>query len=190
LTRKRGCYHIIVLLKKILLTLVGVAGLSGVSWGDIAPVKFNLPYGDDNPPTEWLIDDLHEGGLHLVSGSAYGLAILHPSSGGVGAGYQLQIYRPGGDIYYSGSDFSNLIREDHSYAGDPSTHDFPATINFSDWIADQETFDYLHGLEFIGDALAPPNFQSLEGSAGAFVTQAQDLNVGLVFQDGQWAPAE
>jgi len=75
--------------------------------------------------------------------------------------------------------------------GPPTPHNIPSPINFLEVEGVGENFLTVLQSDF------PQGFPSrLAGggmnnnaSGGAFVEQAKELNVGLVFQDGQWTPA-
>lgn len=85
-----------------------------------------------------------------------------------------------------------------------STLIFPSTLNFSDHIANQNVKDFFeYGLGIEGQRAslfssaptyytppAPPSPEDGGASGGVISEQAQQLNIGLSFRNGQWVPEE
>jgi hypothetical protein len=130
-----------------------------------------------------------------ADGNQYGLYFSQNYPGYPGSRVLLEVYpntpNQRYSITYVGDDFGNLslvsVKKHVWGAGVTASEtdietELPPTLNLSDWLVNPEdSYDWLA----IGGFILPPS-----PSGGAFVEQAQELNEGLTFQDGQWAPAQ
>jgi hypothetical protein len=77
---------------------------------------------------------------------------------------------------------------------------FPSTLNVREHIANENVKNFFEyglstGYTSVNVFSSAPTYYSDPSevggpSGGAFVEQAEELNIGLTFQDGQWAPAQ
>jgi hypothetical protein len=206
------------LVKKILLTLVGVVGLSGVSWGNsLFPnsqwVVNGISFDYSEFPNSGLWSGMDIDGAYHNSQEHYPPNALYSYSGvdimNNNGNYEVLVRiskeAMSGDVeslsfIFKGSSLDNLVL-------DPTSINLHIYNNYGD-ISEPEVISSHNidsgsfGLSMLLSPVAvgmvtemfPLAFNAggdePEATAGAFVEQAQELNVGLVFQDGQWAPAE
>jgi hypothetical protein len=62
----------------------------------------------------------------------------------------------------------------------------PNTFSLGDYLLSQSNVDWINATVGFSQFNSPPQFS--QGSSETFVEQAQELNVGLTFEDGQWTP--
>jgi hypothetical protein len=230
-------------MKKILLTLVGVVGLSMLvqaepdgGWSFTNSTFTNMPADLGFKDLTWTVGgktfdtslwgDYFDYGESWIPGhpdsGPYGQVILGASGpsgtssgqitfgGTSGAGMQFFIETPHSDHFW----LRNSLLLAFAWAGDPGNFDQgviltsavlngehvdintiegPKSFSPSEIVANENTALYLQ--QFIPTLWSEfPTFtgggDDGEGSNSVFVTQAEELNIGLTFQDGQWTPAQ
>ena len=184
-------------MKTLFLTLVGVVGLTGVSWGQWA-VNFDSEATAPNVinftglPTPWFNGEYTLNAVEsLVDGTTeHTLAASYNGPNGLVVG--ITTWGPGLPAPWVGSqlNFNDGTREIvvtlDGNSAQISGHDEDG--NWVDYNPDGWVASYDGG--GFGPAYVPPTPSEVGGSGGAFVEHAQELNIGLTFQDGQWVPAE
>jgi hypothetical protein len=80
---------------------------------------------------------------------------------------------------YDGTPWTSV---DHPFSTDPADYE---NVWFGQLVGDGQQLDTF-SLVWDGGGFGPG---FLGGSTMVFVEQAKELNIGLVFQDGQWTPA-
>jgi hypothetical protein len=184
--------------KTLFLTLVGVVGLTGMTWGQswmdsypstlyLSNLSFNTVANGavDLTQAPWVKNPTPWGWMYYSqpdpNGGTREIRVTEPNAMGE---FSVNIHIPRVanspiTISYSGASWDNLTNPSYwapNFVSPPA-----ATINGS---------NFVNGLNpegmLVGGVYAPP---SPEASSSVFVTQAQELNVGLVFTNGQWTPA-
>jgi hypothetical protein len=200
-------------MNKILLTLVGVVSFTGASWGQMWSAPTNLtvpdwpittPSGTYNPSTNtWVLVEA-ESGYHVETNKPSYYPPDYPWSptqeqwvtyqSPDGTKFKFQWYNPGaGYIAIENESIGFQMRTADGFTN-------PLAANFTNFTP--LPWAHLKAQGVTAGSLGPTNWATVglgplavngggggddgEGSAGAFYTQAQELNVGLEFNNGQW----
>jgi hypothetical protein len=177
-------------MKKILLTLLGVVGISvSVGAQTFPQVGEVLQMSNQHEFVNggWTVIGLTEPGLGegspkivtVQKGDAFGELLYWNGTDFDEFNFGTQYLGSDGSPAYWGGSINNWGGHFYSFdeEGNETNLDFPAGY-----------IQYSGG--YYGAGAAEALAAQLASQGGAFVEQAQELNIGLTFLGGQWAPAE
>jgi hypothetical protein len=196
-------------MKKIILTIVGMFCLVGSSWGQFwqppqtlqfPNVGFNTPSGPYDPSAvTYTLDTSTDMTGKSLEPYEYGNSfqnVVYLGSDGSRVAFNLNMagYSPEHNIMFFGPNMSWGVRLNSPSTGpvtDPLATSFETLANIP-WNPGMSA-----GVT-VSTPLTPEVWGASGGGGGgeeggggaAFVEHAQQLNVGLTFQDGQWTPIQ
>jgi hypothetical protein len=193
--------------KTLLLTLVGIVGVTGMSLGQFweppqtlqfPNVGFNTPSGSYDPSgVTYTLENSNDMSGKSLEPYTYNNSyqnVVYVGTDGSRIGFNLNMagYTPEHNIMFFGPNMSWGVTLNSSGTG-------PVADPFATSFENLGPIPWNPGMS-AGITLSTPLTTEVwasvmgggagDGSAGAFVTQAEELNQGLIFQDGQWTPAQ